>query len=518
MAQRTETYQLPFERGGFNANPNLDLITPISMVEGSRNVNLHNGGREKRGGTVLSYTLPATPQIMCVQDFTLSTGTQFIVAATTEGKIYKNSTTTIKTGMSANNRFWMLSLRDTLYICDGETTPQTWNGAAAATSSITGVPTDWTGTNFPTMMFTHSNGAAFRNIALGAPLNLDTVYLSASNNGQDFSDANVIRVVIPTNDGFGIVVGAEFGERALLFGKRKAYILNDADPSTSSWGYIPVQWEGGVANRYLLVKTPNDLIAMMEDGEIYSVVTAQQFGDYRAASISRPSFMHKWINDNVNLALIGSFHAIYDPVVRAIKFFVIRNGQSRVDTALVYYVDRPPQEAWSLHDNQSANSGYRASCSTIVRVSAGDYKVYTGGYAGEVWKLEQLARSDNSSAFSSANRTPQLTFDQARLTKLFVGGRISLIPKGDYQINIKWWVDGIAQTDVAVSSVGTGGIYGTSLYGSSYFGGQEILDPTFELGQIGKRIQLQFENNSANEDYFFSACYLDFKWIGKMPT
>lgn len=518
MSERQETYQLPFEKGGYNANPNLDLISPISFVDGSKNLNLHNGGREKRGGTVLSYTLPITPQVMCLQDFTLEDGTQYIVAAGLNGSIYKNSSATIKTGMSTTNRYWMMVLRYKLYILDKATTPQVWDGSAGATSNITSSPSDWSGSNQPQMMFTHSNGAAFRNVALGVPGKLDTVYISASNDGQDFSDANVVRVVVPTNDAFGIVAGAEFGQRALLFAKRKAYILNDLDPVVANWGYVPVQWEGGVANPWLLVKTPNDLIAMMEDGEIYSVLAVQQYGDYQAASISRPSFMHVWIRDNVKLADISEFHSVYDPVLRAVKFFVKRNGQSRIDTCLVYYIDRPPTEAWSIHDNRNLNSGYRASCSTLVRVGAGNFVTYTGGYSGEVWKLEQTTRNDNSGAYDVANRTPQLAFDQPRLTKLYIGGRLTIIPKGDYNLTIKWWVDGVAQTNVTVSTVGSGAIYGGSSYGSSYFGGQELVDPTFELGQIGKRLQLQFEDNTVDEDFFISACYLDFKWVGKMPT
>lgn len=518
MAQKTETYQLPFERGGFNANPNLDLITPVSMVDGSRNVNTHNGGREKRGGTALDYTLPGTPQIRAIHDFTLEDGTQHIVVAGSDGNLYKNSTATIKTGMSTANRYWTMTLRNVLYICDKFSTPQTWDGVAAGTSNITSSPSDWSGTNQPQMMFTHSNGAAFRNIALGVPGKLDTIYCSAVSNGQDFSDANVVKVVIPTNDSFGIVTGVEFGERAILLGKRKAYILNDIDPIVANWGYQPVQWEGGVASPRLLVKIPNDLIAMMEDGEIYSAVAVQQFGDYQAASISRPSFMHKWIYDNVKLSDIMDFHAVYDPILRAIKFFVKRNGQSVIDTCLTYYIDRAPAEAWSIHDNLNQNSGYRASASSVVRSSTGSYSIYTGGYLGEIWKLEQNTRSDNLQAYDSAIRTPQLSFDKPRDMKLYIGGRATVIPKGDYTLTIRWWVDGIEQTLVSVSTVGNGGIYGGGLYGTEYFGGQELVDPVFEFGQIGKRLQVQFQNNNANEDYFISAVYLDFKFIGKMPT
>lgn len=517
MAQKTETYQIPFERGGFNANPNIDLIPAIAMVSGSRNFNMHNGGREKRGGNTKQYTLPATPQVMGLHDFRLESGTQFKIACTKDGKVYKNFSTTIKTGMSLVNRYWLMTLRNTLYICDKATRPQTWDGAAAGTSDITSIPTDWSGSNFPQVMFTHSNGASFRNIAVGTPGFLDTVYCSASDNGQDFSDANVVRVVIPTNDAYGIITGAEFGSRALLFGKRKAYILNDLDFDVASWGYQAAQWEGGVASPWLLVKTPNDLIAMMDDGEIYSVLAVQQYGDYAAASISRPSFIHTWIKNNVDLSRVAEFSAVYDPLLRAIKFFVALNSKTYVDTVLMYYVDRDPKEAWSYHDNPNNNSGYRASAATVLKVAEGNYKVYTGGYLGEVWSLEEAVTGDDGAGYTFAVKTPPLNFDQPRMKKLYIGGRLTMVAQGDVEITVHWWVDGLLQDDRLISTVTLSGVYGTSYFGSAVYAETELIDPVFELGQIGKRIELQFENAIPGDYLFISACYLDFKWIGKTP-
>lgn len=522
MSERTETYQLPFEKGGFNANPNTDLISPISFVSESKNINMQNGGREKRGGTYREYVLPSSSsEVRGVHDFQLESGTQFKVTATSDGKIYKNATTTIKaSGWSTTTKTWFMTLRDTLYATDGVHVPQMWDGAAGTTSDMVLIPADWTGTNFPAMMFTHSNGASFRSIAVGVPNFLDTAYISATNDGTDYSDANGVRVIIPTNNAFGLVTGAEFGKRAILFGKRKAYILNDLDPVVANWGYEAAQWEGGVASPWLLVKTPNDLIAMMEDGEIYSVLAVQEYGDYQAASISRPSFIHTWIKQNVDLANISLFHAVYDPIIRAIKFFVKLNGHSYVDTALVYYVDRTPTEAWSIHDNQYVVSGYRSVSSCVVRIAAGDEQVYTGGYAGDVWSLEKTTKSDIGSAANGyffVSRTPHLNFEQARHMKLFIGGRLTVVVRGDFQLLVRWIVDGVEQTPVLVSPSSIGGFYGSALYGFSIYGSEEILDVLFELGQIGKRIQLHFENGIPAEDFFLSAGYIDFKWIGKMP-
>lgn len=92
-----------------------------------------------------------------------------------------------------------------------------------------------------------------------------------------------------------------------------------------------------------------------------------------------------------------------------------------------------------------------------------------------------------------------------------------MVAQGDVEITVHWWVDGLLQDDRLISTVTLSGVYGTSYFGSAVYAETELIDPVFELGQIGKRIELQFENAIPGDYLFISACYLDFKWIGKTP-
>jgi len=513
MGYRGQTYQIPCNRGGLVHNPNIDLIDPVSMVYPSRNINLDENGRRKRGGTAHVYAsaFSNAPRIMGLYDFILRNGNQFLIVATNLGEIYKDDTTTIKTGMSTTTHFSFETFDNELFICDGYSRPQTWDGSAASTSDITSIPSDWTGSNFPKQLIKHGRGVSERLWAIGCPSTPHTVYASANGDGKNFSDANVVTINIETGDGFGIVGAAEFGDRLICFGKKQAYIIDDSDSDTANWGYVAAQWEGGAAHHRVIVKTPNDLIAMMEDGEIYSITAVQSYGDYKAASITRPSFMNRWIKEYVNLSYIDDFHAIYDPILRAIKFFVVRNGQTEVDTALVYFIDKPPQEAWAIHDNQSSNSGYSASCSALIRVSAGSYQIYTGDYSGNIWKLETENRSDDGNAYYAGFKTPHMTFDNSRITKHYKRGWLVTQPEGDYDLYINWWVDGVQQTQQSVSLAGTGGALGSFVLGTDVLGGQELIDKDFDLGNTGKRIQLEVYNSNADEDFFVSKILIDHK-------
>jgi hypothetical protein len=517
MGYTGSTYVLPCDRGGFTGQKNIDTADPVSMVGNTVNLNMHQGARQKRGGTshVNAAAFTSTPQVMGLYDFRLVNGNQFIMAGTKDGKVYKDDTNTIKTGMSTSNNYNFVTFENEAFICDGATRPQTWDGAAGATSDITSIPGDWTGSNFPQWMVKHGYGVSERLWAFGCPTTPQTVYASQEGDGKDFSDANVTTLSIETGDGFGIVGSIEYGDRLFVFGKTKAYIIDDTDASTANWGYQDVQWNGGVANWRLLVKTPNDLVAMMEDGDIYSVSAAETYGDYKAASLARPGFIHEWIQNNVNLAQIANFHAVYDPSLRAIKFFMASAGATNNDMAMVYFIDRPPEEAWMVHKNATYSSGYDASCSALVRVGAGDWQVYTGDYSGETWKLETVNIHDENSAYDGRFKTPVLSFENERGDKNFARAWLVLQPETVAStLTLDWFVDGVQQTQRTVTVQNSGGKLGSFTLGTSLLGGDEVIEKPVDLRQNGRRLQLEIGTSTVNEDFFISQVLIDYRPLG----
>lgn len=517
MGYRGKTFQIPCSKGGFNYNENTDMIDPTMFVSPSKNINLHRNGRSKRGGTakVNETAVSSSPRIVGLFDFKL-TGSSFQVFATADGKLWQNSTTTIKTGLSTANKFAFEVFGNELYVCDGDTTPQTWDGAAAGTSNLTTPPSDWTGSEQPIQMIAHGRQASRRMWAIYS----NAVYYSALGDGKDFSTASGGgKIPINTGDAVGLVGGVEFGDRLIVFSRDKAFIIDDSAFDTANWGYSPAQWNGGVPHWRLIVKVPNDIICMSEDGDIYSVVAAEgnPYGDYKQASLARPAFIDNWIRENLKLSSIDDFHAVYDPILRAIKFFVVRTGQTEVDTALVYFIDRPVDEAWVIHDNQNSASGYNASCSALVRTAVGAYSVYTGDYDGFLWKLEQTTKSDAGSAYYGGFKTPSLTFDNPRVRKHYRRGYVIAKTQGNYNLSVNVWIDGVAQTATTVSLSGSGGVLDTDLLDSFVLGGTEFIDRYFDLGYYGRRIQLEFYNNGAGQDFFVSQILIDHKTLGALP-
>lgn len=549
MAYSGQPLTIPCSAGGLNANRNKTEIPATGMVpSGTRNLNLHEGGRRKRGGTshVNGSVIESGARIYGIYDYLKPAGTQYIVFATS-GKIYKNATTTIKTGWTASKHVWFSMFDGELYVCNGADTPGKWDGTTW--TDLTDIPTDW-GTSNPKYMITHGRGNQQRNWAFGCPSTPYTLYVSPDGDGDDFQDANVTTLKIDTKDGYGVMGGTVFLDQMLMFSRTHPYIIDDADGDTTNWGYAEGGWQGGVAHQRLIIPTPYDIICVDENLEIYSIIAAQSYGDYRAASLARPSFIHNWIKDNVREAYIANFHGIYDPELRAVRIFVVRNGQTEIDTALVYFIDRGPKNGWMIQDNKNNNSGFDASCSSSVYVGAGDYQIYTGDYSGWIWNLETSTYHDNAKQFDSGFRTT--TIGSPPQDNKFRRARVICDPQGTETINLKVYIDEtqietpdgawatstaytvgnietndgaiyectVAHTSSAASEPGTGADWED--YWVQHRFSQTVASGTkdyaYDIGDKGELIEVEVYNNTVNEDMVIEKLIIEFKPVGTKPA
>lgn len=524
MGYAGQAYVIPCSKGGFNHSPNIDVMPPEAMVHPSRNINMHRGGRESRGGTskINASTGYGGVRVMGAHDYTNASGTQQTVVVTTDGKIWKNTTTTIKaTGWTAGKRASFTVMNNLLYICNGYDRPQTWNGTDAATTDLAAIPTDWTGTNWPKQMIVHGAGNSERMWAI-MPAGKKTLYASKDNNGvavADFADANVLAFYIETGDYIGLTGMFVFGNRLFVLGKRQAFVMQDTDINTANWGYTKAQWEGGVANHFLIVKTPNDIVCMMDEGGIYSISAVQSYGDYKQASIVRPAYIDAWMRDHVALTQLDNAHAIYNPKLRCIDFFMAYSADANTtnNMSLRYFIDRGPEEGWMPQDNQAAVSGFRASCSFLFKVSEGNYQVRTGDYSGFIWALETSAKDDDSAAFYSGFRTAHINFGNARLSKHFFRGWVVCVPKGSWNLGINIYVDGAYKAVTTVSLAGAGTTLGVFVLDTDVLAGDEIIQASCPEGYIGQRISIECFTLAAGEPFFISALLFDFKMLGARP-
>lgn len=355
-------------------------------------------------------------------------------------------------------------------------------------------PSSWIGTNNPKYALAYSAGNTEGLMLYGFTGTKNQIFLTADAS-FDFSDANILEFIINTGeDDTGIVGAVEYANRPIVFSKKKAWVIIKDDVDTANWTYVKAPWNGGTISNRTLVKVLDDVYSMAQDGNIYKISTVQAFGDYKTRSLTRATGdkqfdFNRWIQQNVDFDFAEDFHAEFNSELRAVFFWVVRNGQTEADTALIYFVD---YDRWLLHDNRDFNSGYSASVSTVVKNEDGTETVYTGDYNGNVWKLGQSALNDNSNGYRAGFKTNRMIISPGgEGAKNIIDNRTYLeffaiyeeIASQDFEVNA--WVNGVA--------VGAGQIDMTDNYNN------------FVVKLQGRDIQVEMYNNTANEDFFLMA-------------
>lgn len=516
MAYKGKPRIVECNKGGLTGAQSIDDLQPYMMIHPTRNVILEKRGRRKRGGTAHLYSTayPAT-KILGIYRPTFANLSVCTMVATDAGIVYSSEVYALKSGLSTTNyySFVYASSEDKVFFTDGLNAVQQWNGIAASSTAITGPATDWT-TTPPFQLILHGKGVSQRLWAINSLGVYASKSFAAAGDLESFATGGE-NMYILTDDGHGLVGGVEFGDRLLVFGKNKGYLIDDTDSSTSNWGYQALQWDGGVAHWRLIIKTPNDVILMAEDGEIYSATAVESYGDYKRASITRGSWMHDWIKDNVDLTYIDEFHGLYDPVIRAVMIWVVRNGKSSIDTALVFFMDREsPEESWMVFDNQNYDSGYSASAAAVVSESVGAQKVYTGDYSGWIWKLHETNRADNGNIIQAGFKSVSDSCEDPAGSKHFNELHVLCTPQGNYNLNVKVWIDGEYKSTKSMTMMGKGAVLGSFILDTDVVGGDEFITIKTKLGYRGKRIQYEFYQHGASEDFFICSYHTEYKSLG----
>jgi hypothetical protein len=513
MGYNGQTYTINYAAGGYQYAPRIDSVPPSAFVGESQNFNCANDGKHKRGGTSYVYEdiVVGSPRIMGMTEYKLPLKTYRVFGAS-DGKVYKNELVSIKSGMSTTNHYSFAVMDGELYITDGETTPQTWDGASDSTANITSPSLDWA-TDAPIAFIVHGKGASQRLWAIRSK----GVDYSSLNNGKEFNGGTSGFIPVETGDDTGIVGGVELGDRIILFGRKKAFIIDDEDVDTGNWGYQAAQWEGGAANHRMIVRTPNDVFVGTTDGDFYTISAVQSYGDYKKASVARPAMIDRFMREKVFMANVADFHAVYDARLQAIKVFVAMDGSTTVNGALVYFFDRDPAESWSIHKNEDYASGYDASCSAAVEGATGTPYVLTGDYDGRIWRLEDQSYSDNGNPYSLILRKPGMVVDNIRGRKEFKRTIYQAEGGGYTDITCTSYIDGeeVVERDEQFNDGAP--VWGEIVWGEFVYGSGIPKRFASEIGGKGISVETKIEHATAGQPFAVHTQQIDYKPIGASP-
>jgi hypothetical protein len=510
-------FRMPLNDTGFRDDRNTQLLPPTSLLPPSCNVNYHENGLSKRGGTAIQVQGSGQAGQGIFQFFLPSQQTLMFVD---NGVLYQtNYSNVLNSGMSTNNPISFVQTSSYVFVADGSTNPVYWSGSGAV-SSVTPAA-DWTG-NMPFQFVKHSlagSGSGDRMWAV-TPQGL---WYSKINTPTDFLDSDAGFIPI---DSIGGLTGAyDLGGQLFAFSRTQTFLIQDQNSSISNWGYINAIWEGGVASWRLIVKANNNLYFMTEDGLIYDIIGVLTTGGYNAIPLDRPAFVDKFIRDNVNLGNIQNFHACYDRKLRCIKWFM-QEGGSNNNIALCYFIDKPPTSAWIVHSNTNYVSGYNSAASCEMRVTPGNYQVWTIDYNGAVWGLEQTSRDDNANPYpviintkaqdlGSAGQNYQTgTYGMPRNNKHWLACALRGDFTGTANFTIYPTVEGTTLQSQPFTVGSNASEFNMATFDNSTFAVDILTTAPMTLGVYGRDLQLQFIENEIGVDYMLSELIYFVKPLG----
>lgn len=506
MGYAGETFRMPLIDTGLRDDRNVELLPPTALITPSKNLNYHEGGLGKRGGSEISIAgIGNSGQ----GNFQFQTPTQRTLLFAANGNMYQTSySNVLVSGMSTQNFISFVQTSNKVFWADGQTNPQYWDGSSPTSSNVTAA-SSWSG-NMPIQMVNHTRAGSGAGDRLWA-VTPDSLWYSDLAVPTDFSGGTAGQIPI---DSIGGLVGAyDLGGQLFAFSRTQTFLISDTDPTLTSWGYTNALWEGGVASWRLIVKAYNNLYLMAEDGLIYNLSGVLTTGAYNAAALNRPPFIDKFIRDNVNLQSIQNFHVAYDRKLRALKWFM-QEGGSTNNIALVYFIDKQPSSAWIVHDNEVYTSGYNAMSSCEVRNAPGDYQVWTMDNTGNVWKLEQSNRDDNGNAYAVHIKTKPQDLNKPRDNKHFMAMTFRGQASGQVDFTCRTWIEGDRQMDETLTLNGSGAAFDSAHFDTDTFAADIVTAAPFQLGYYGRDLQIELINSAVGQDFFLSEVLFFAKPLG----
>lgn len=507
MGYQGTQFRMPLIDTGMRDDRNTELLPPTALLPPSCNLNYHENGLSKRGGTAIQVAGDGH-QGQGIFQFLTPTIQKLVFVS--NGVLYNtNYSTVLFSGFSKTNAVNFCQSSKYVFAADGQANPQYWDGSAGSSSNINPA-ISWTG-NMPVQIVTHTRAGSSAQDRLWA-VTPDSIWYSKLNSSPpDFGTGDAGQIPI---DSIGGLVGAfDLGGQLFAFSRTQTFPIVDTDPSVANWGYQNAIWEGGVASWRLIDKAMNNLYFMAEDGLIYNLAGVLTTGAYNAAPLNRPAFVDKFIRDNVSLGNVKNFHVSYDRKLRALKFFMQQGGSGN-NIALTYFIDKRPESAWIIHNNLSYTSGYNASCSCEVRVSAGNYQIWTMDYTGNVWGLEQTSRDDAGNPYQVIINTKTQDLDIPRNNKHW----LAIALRGDFPSTTNFTLyptlEGQSFPALAFSFSPTGAEFNSAIFNTSVFATDLLTTPPVSIGQYGRDLQIQLSEQEVGVDFFLAEVLYMVKPLG----
>lgn len=471
--------------GGLNNAFSTIAVADNEAVDIQNIVFTTSGSFETRSGfdNINTTTLGASVIATGLKYYKPTSGSEYLVGIFDDDKIYKmdyssgpdgtwdDITGSLSFLVGQNNLASFAVGEDTLIIEDGlnTTAPYKWTGTGNA-AALGGSPPN------ATMVAYHKRMA----FAAGNNTNPSILYYSDVGDIENWTTGLSGNVSVETNDGTSIT--------AIVPGFDALYIFKGGGILGSIW-----RLTGDDEDTFVLQRMMPDIGTLSRNG-VCSIGNEfffqSQKGDvyiYDGAIGLR--IISNKIEPGYNLTRLANFSCtIFDS-----DYYLAysTSSSSTNDRVLVYDTYN---EAFTIFDGMDAN------VLAVGNDSVGAEFLMFGDYAGLTYNYPE-GTNDNGTAIDAYYLTKQYRFPEVagspkdwKLLKVFAA------QQGSYNLNVELRTDfGSAGSTETISLAGSGSLWGTAVYGTDLYGGQNLIVGRIEANKTGDFFQVRFSNSTVDQ-------------------
>jgi hypothetical protein len=526
MAYRGEIAHIPLGQLGL-----LTDVPPGEVPRGAliraTNISYETGLVTKASGSLRYNTQVLPAGIVALFDWWPNSISQRLIAACTDGKIYRDigdrlfsGAVAITTGLGAitPKSLFVEGGRETglrskkLFFYTGLNQLKVLDDDESEFANVALPAADWVTPNFPTFGFVHRNRLwSFMN---------QRAYASDTANHENNTSNNLTMSIFP-GEGGNLIGGHVFKGRAFVYKEGGfVYYLDDESTDSDDWNWRKLSSNFGLASSHAVIEVANDMLGVNESGSPISYNAVNALGDIESADVLRLLQIEEYFRNSVSLNGIDVLHSVYYEAKKQ-AFFTYRSGY-RANNNLLLHLDfnkeRPRAALWSKD---------AADCLTLRKDLNRIQRPIYGSADGYVYLMDREDRLVGGSAYSGEFKIGHTDFrflDErlAHKNKLFDYLAVEFLPQGMWNLEVDVYIDGsFSETINFPMDVRDDGLGSFTLGGASEgdaLGRTETQTIQKPLHGSGRRISFVCRNSAANQNFALASLTVGFRPSAEQAT
>jgi hypothetical protein len=447
----------------------------------------------------IQAVMPYSNGVLAVRKTTAGTDNAVYFSS---GSGWTRVNTTLRAGSPSKARFLTYSIiKPVAILTDGVNYAWKWDGTSETTINGSGAPTN------------PKYAAIFRNrLALTGYGDGSKLSISAPNDDNDFtgvSGAAEINVG-DTVTGLGL-----FREQLIIFCRNSIKKLTGT--TSSDFAIVNVSQQIGCISHDTIQEIGGDLIYLALDGfRSYAATERNDDVELGLVSQSIQPAVQVIINKQFNS---DSFSSCPIRIKNQYRVFVYDSSLTDTDSVglLARFQDNPVTPSGQFE--WGTLKGIPAYCAGSQNSTTQEIAVFGHATNGYVYRLESGNTFDSSNILA-IYRTPDLTFDDATIRKVFFKLDVFTQTEGDFDASVNLLLDRertsvIQPAQLNLSQTGEVPVYGTAVYGTDTYG--QFVFPQFKRNLVGSGFfgAFQFISNDDSAPFRIDSFIIQFAPKGR---